>query len=354
LALQRRVAQAIARQVQVAVAPDVQKTLAAGRVVNPRAQELYLKGRELLLGAVNAQPFRFQGVTDAISMYEDALRIEPDWANPYAGLAEAKHWISELDPPRLFSESRDAARTAIALDDELSEAHAALAFGLSAYYWDWTGAEREYERCIELNASGNCLHGYAMMLTALGRFDEAAAVYTRAKERDPLAPVLRGNSIAGRIYARQFDAAEREAQQMIDAGMDLRYERAWALAWDGRLDEALRLFNGLAAEKPNDLATQASVVSTLAMSGKRDGARALLPALERANNRLERTTLGGARHLAAAYAHLGDREAAIATLERAYASPPAWLAYINVDPSFDSIRDDPRFQKLLKGMRLRE
>ena len=354
LALQRRVARDIARQVRVTVSPEVRRTLASGRAVNPRAQELYLRGREQFQAVINTQPFRLEGLADAVRSFEDALTVEPDWANPYAGIAEAKQWMSEIDPKRLFNESRDAARKVIALDDELADAHAALAYVLSAYFWDWASAEREYGRCIELNSAGGCLHGYAMMLSALGRFDEAASAYTRAKERDPLAPVLRINSASSRIYARQFDVAEREAQQMIDAGMDLRHERAWSLAWQGRVDEALETFKAQATENADDLDAQASLISVLAMAGRRSDARTLLPTLERASNRLERTTLGGATHLARAYAHLGDRDAAIATLERAYAAPPAWLANINVDPSFDVLRGDARFQDLLRRMRLRD
>jgi tetratricopeptide (TPR) repeat protein len=195
------------------------------------------------------------------------------------------------------------------------------------------------------------------MLTAIGRFDEASSAFARAKERDPLSPQLRINSALSRIRARQYDAAEREAREMIAAGMDLRNELAWALAWQGRSDEAVEILRTLAAESAvaaeDKLNAQASLISVLALAGKRSEALSLLPALEQASKDLERRTLGGATHLARAYAHLGNRDAAIATLERAIAAPPAWLAFINVDPSFEVLGEDARFLDLLRRMHLR-
>ena len=265
LALQRRVAQDIAREVRATVSPEERKTLTMRRAVDPRAQEMYLRGRELFQTVINTQPLRHERLAAAIRAYEDALAIEPDWANAAAGVAEAKHWMAPIDPKRLFDESRAAASKAIALDDEIADAHGALAYVSSAYFWDWTLAEREYRRSIELNAAGSYLHGYAMTLTsAWAFFDEAASAYTRAKERDPLAPSVRINSAWSRIY-RQYDVAEREAQQMIDAGMDLRSVRAWALAWQGRVDEALNMSDFLQPKTPETSRPAASPLDTASM-----------------------------------------------------------------------------------------
>jgi tetratricopeptide (TPR) repeat protein len=145
---------------------------------------------------------------------------------------------------------------------------------------------------------------------------------------------------------------------MIASGMDLRHERAWALAWQGRLDDAIEILRPLAAENTGSaedkINAQAALISVLAMAGKRSEALTLLPALERASKDLEPATMAGAKQLAKAYAHLGNRDAAITTLERALAAPPAWMANIAVDPSFDVLHEDPRFQDLLRRMRLRE
>jgi TolB-like protein/tRNA A-37 threonylcarbamoyl transferase component Bud32 len=358
LSLQRRVAQAIVGQVRVTVSPEVSRTLAASRAIQPRAQELYLRGRQQLQSAINTQPFNTEGVAEAIRTYEQARAIEPNWANPWAAIAEAKQWMSHIDPKRLFPESREAALTAISLDDAHADAHASLAYALSAYFWEWAPAEREYTKCIQLNPGAGCFHGYGMMLSALGRFDEANSAFARAKERDPLSPQLWINSASSRIRARQYDVAEREARQMIAAGMNLRYELAWALAWQGRPDEAVTILRPLAADDSEGaeekLKAQAALIGVLALAGKRDQALALLPALERANKDLERTTMAGTRYLAGAYEQLGDHDAAIAALQRASAAPPAWLAIINVDPSFEVLHRDARFQELLRRMRLRD
>jgi serine/threonine protein kinase/tetratricopeptide (TPR) repeat protein len=357
LSLQRRVAQDIARQVQVTVSPTERKALASGRSVDPRAQEHYLRGREAFQSAISTPRLRYEDLMGAIREYEAAIAIEPNWATAYAAVAEAKHWMAPIDPDRLFNESRDAARKAISLDDELADAHGALAYVSSAYFWDWALAEREYRRAIGLNPGITYNGGFAMMLSALGRHDEAAEAYTVARARDPLATVLRINFAWSRIFARQYEASEREARQMIDSGLDVRGVLAWALAWQGRADEAVTIFKTLAAEtagvlpgttSPSSMDVLSWLISGLAMAGKHDEARALLPDLERSSD-----SPIGARALARASAHLGDRGRAIAALERAYTAPPQWLANINVDPSFDVLRDDPKFQDLLRQMRLR-
>jgi TolB-like protein len=355
LALQRRVARDIARQVQVTVSPEERETLASARAVDARAQEHYLRGREAFQSTISKSPLRYQDLNGAIRSYEAAIAIEPDWATAYAAVAEAKHWMAPIDPSRLFNESREAARKAISLDETEANAHGALAYVSSAYFWDWPLAEREYRRAIELNPTISYNGGFGMMLTALGRHAEAAAAYGQARERDPLAPVLRTNFTWSRIFAREYEVAEREARLMIDSGLEARPLLAWALAWQGRMDEALPIFRILAAQtvpegtSPSGIDVQSWLVSGLAMAGRSGEARALLPALERSGD-----TPMGARALARALAHLGDRDGAMAALERAYASPPQWLANINVDPSFDVLRADPRFHDLLRRMHLRD
>jgi hypothetical protein len=131
---------------------------------------------------------------------------------------------------------------------------------------------------------------------------------------------------------------------------------AWALAWQGRLDESVTIFRALATEyagvppdttSPNSVDVQSWLICALAMSGRQGEARALLPALEKASQ-----SPMGARALAKAYAHLNDQDRAIAALERAFAAPPQWLANIAVDRSYDGLRADARFQDLLRRMGL--
>ncbi len=341
LALQRRVAAAITGELRATLAPEHASAITTARTVDPAAQDLYLRGRELFNAGIKAAPTeRLQLLTQAIRAYEEALTHEPDWSQAWSAIAQARHWLvmPTTNPDELFPASREAALKALALDDSNSEAHGSLAYVSAAYYWDWATAEREFQRARDLNRTTPYNHGFGMMLSALGRHDESRARFDEALLRDPLNLALQWNAAMGRARARDYAEAIRLAHGRWP------HVEGWARLWQGRPQEALSAFE---TARPLDVEARAGIAASMAKMGRTADARAMLPSLDAAS--ASRDLLD----LARAQAALGDRDLTLSTLERAYAVRLQWLGVINVEPSFDNLRNEPRFVDLLRRMGIR-
>ena len=348
LALQRRVAEAIAREVRATVTADDRERATSGRTVNPRAQDAYLRAGQLIYGGINAPARqRAEILLRAIDAYNEALVIQPDWAEAWAGIARARHWmvgsVPDSESQALYRASREAAVKAIGLDERVAVGHGALAYVSAANDWDFATAEREFKRAIELGPSGDYQHGYAMMLSVLGRHDEAKAMFEEAEGRDPLGFVLRINAAWDRWRARDFAAAADQARDIIARGndvLDAHQILGWALSFDGRHDEAIAELASN-AKRLSTSSARAAYAVVLARAGRRAEARAILREIE------SDTSPSAFRERAGVYACLGDRDHAMTELEHAYAARTTWLPAVNVEPLFDGLRQDPRFQALL-------
>ena len=344
LSLQRQVAEAIAREVRAVVTPEEQQTLHEGRSIDPKAMELYLRGREsLYLGTSTANGRSMPALEQAVTSFTDALKIEPNWAEAYAGIAAARHWMvgnDSDDAPALFAASREAARKAIALDDRVAEAHGALAYVSAAFDWDLGLADREYRRAIALNNS--YFHGYAMLLSALGRHDESKTMFDKAEARDPLAVTLLVNAALGRLRARDFAGALLLIQRLAEldpAGITRHFVLGRVLLAQGRPVDAMAELE----QAGTGFDVTAALACALARAGRTADARARLA-------QLETTAKVPANDvdLATVYVSLGDRVRALAALENAEKRKATWLPFINTDPAFDDLHGQPRFAALLR------
>lgn len=347
LALQRRVALAIAREVRAAIAPQDQRKSSTARAIDPRSQDAYLRGRQLFFAGTNTRgKVRAQFLEQAIAAYTEALALEPEWAEAWAGIAAARHWMvgAAPDDRAWFEASREAALKAIAFDPLVVEGHGALAYVSAAHDADAVTAELEFKRTLDLNPSSGHRHGYAMLLSALGRHDEAAAMFVEAKKRDPAAVVLRVNEAWDRLRARQYGEALRLASDLLAQGTDPSAPMAvttWAHLWDGRRELALDELEPL---RPTDSHNKRlSHIAVLACAGRAAEARKRLRDLEGADS-------VASLELARVHACLGQADRALDALENARAARATWMLNINVEQAFDAIRDDPRFQALLRSM----
>ena len=341
LDLQRRVAEAIAVEVRATITPDEQQSLRATRTINPAAMELYLKGKESLFRG-NSTPAGFvpEALLGALETFNEALKLEPDWAELHSGIAAAQHWLASggLDPHVRFPASRAAAERAIQLDDRQADAHGALAYVSFAYFWNLDLSEREYKRAIELGAGPTHSVGYSRLLQSLRRFDEAGQAMEQAVTRNPLSAVFRWERAQFSLMARKYDEAIARAADIPASGANTRrLVTGQALLLQGHTQKAI-------AELEQGPSI-AFLAVALARTGRVAEARTRLAEFEkRAQSGADQVTL------AAIYVSLGDRRRALDALDRAFAEKALWLPVINANPWLDDLRGEPRFQSLLQRL----
>jgi len=251
--------------------------------------------------------------------------------------------------------ARAAAEKALALDDSLSDAHAALGQVLVIYEWKREEGMRELRRAIELNPNDqNATHWYALALAGLGRFEEALAQMQRAREIDPLAVIVRANVGFILYRARRYEEAVRHLRETVaiePANVMSRFRLGMALEASGRLDEALEEFRAMNPSAEDPLAF-AAIARVLALLGRRDDAREeLARVLEHARN-----TYVPAIFLAAIYVALGEHEPAFEYLERAVEERNTLLLWLPSDWTWEPLRGHPRFSQVLEsvGLTLRD
>ena len=213
LALQAELAGAIAQAVQVKVQPEEQRRLAARGTVDPEAYDAYLKGRFFWN---KRSP---QGIAKAIAYFQQAIDRDPTYAPAYSGLSDAYRMsgLATLPPREYMPKAEAAARKALALDETLAEAHSSLAGVLYRYHWDWEGAEREFQRCLELDPSYAEGHrAYAIYLLTVRRHEEAVAEARRARELSPLSPVINVELATALVRVGRYDEAIQQVQRTLE------------------------------------------------------------------------------------------------------------------------------------------
>jgi TolB-like protein/tRNA A-37 threonylcarbamoyl transferase component Bud32/Flp pilus assembly protein TadD len=344
LALQSEVGRAIANEIKVKLTPQEQGLLTSTRAVKPEALDAYLKGRDYFNQARNmAGAEGVELLKKSISYYEQAISIQPDYAQAYAGLASARHWRG------LYPQSKEAAMKALQIDETVAEAHAALGYVLMFYDWDWAGAEREAKRAIELNPSDSESHWvYAIYLTQVGHLDEAIRENNRVQDLDPLTVILWGDMGQTYLFARQYDRAIEQFRRVIDKEPNLPGGHTGlgrAYIFKGMHDEGIaEIRKGAELAGGNPLSTALFAWAYAASGSRSEATKILDESLKRLANGENVSKI----RIASAYAALGDKDQAFAWLEKAYAEHSDSILDLKVDPAFDSLRSDQRFTDLLR------
>ena len=349
LALQSEVAHAIADEIRIQVTPDERARLRSKGAVNPAAHVAYLQGSFLW------NRFTGESVKEAIRRYEEALAIDPNYAAAYAGLADsyimlANHHI--LPPREGYSLARRAAEQGLALDESLGELHTSLGWIHRLFDWDWPAAERESLRAVQLNpgyAFGRSR--YALLLSGMGRHEEAVAEAQREHELDPLnllTYTVVGDTL---FYARRFDrsvASYRKCLELDPTFGAAHTDLARSLEQVGRADEAIEEWVR-GTRGPDGLSPPSSGLAILyARAGRLDDARATLEGVQALAQKQFVSPYG----IASYYAVIGDNDRALDWLERAYSERDGTLVWLKVHPRLDGLRGEPRFRDLLARMRL--
>jgi TolB-like protein/DNA-binding winged helix-turn-helix (wHTH) protein/Tfp pilus assembly protein PilF len=345
LVLQSEIAREISDEIQAAlgdhkpIAPIVQPTL------SPQAYEaynLYLKGQYFW------NKRTAEGFQEAIGYFQQATAKDPSYARAYAGLADSYALIgtySGAPSAEFSSQARAAALRALQLDDSLPEAHAALALIVQNHDYDWQTAEKEFKRAIELNPNyATAHHWYAEHLTWRGRFDEALRESERARQLDPISLIVAADNGATLYYSRQYDRAI--AQFIAVRELDPDFPRArmilYAYAQKGMFAEALA-----DTQKQFPAATPWRWSALAYIYGRGGRLREAEYALRKLLD-LNRRQPMDPMVVVLAYVGMGKNDQAIAWLEKAYVQRSNGLTVLNVDPAYDPLRHDPRFQDLLK------
>jgi TolB-like protein/DNA-binding winged helix-turn-helix (wHTH) protein/tetratricopeptide (TPR) repeat protein len=341
-ALQAEIAQGIAEQVQLSVTLAAQPPGPGDRAVDPSAYEAYLRGRLMWNRRTE------EDTKKALEYFEQAIRLDPDFAPAYAGLADAYALLTsynQLSPSDAFPKARAAALRALQLDHDLAEAHASLGMVKLAYEWDWAGAEEGFKRAMTLNPNYTPAQlWYGQYLWAAGRLDEAIQAVKRAQELDPKAVANYLTAAAVFIHQRQYDQALAAYRQVLDLNPNepTAYKAMSRIyAKKGLLVEAEALWQKAAeiAGWPKDLRWSSRSTD----AGKDDR---LLDHL----NFLLKQKYVRPTSVAKLYADFNDKERAFAWLERAWQERDSQLLFLRLDESWDKLRDDPRFTNLVRRM----
>jgi TolB-like protein/DNA-binding winged helix-turn-helix (wHTH) protein/Tfp pilus assembly protein PilF len=351
LALQSDVAGAIAREIKLKLPSEERARLADTPSVNPEAYELYLKGRYFWNKRTN------DGFIKAIRYFEQATTLDPQYAQPYAGLADAYALLGsmpnhEISRGEAMPKAKVAALKALQLNNSLADAHTSLAFVEMQYEWDWPGSEKEFKRALELNPNYATAHQwYAVWLMSQGKQVPALEEERRAQEADPLSTIIKTDTAQLLLYAGRNDEAVQQAQRAleIDPGFLLGHDYL-AVAYTAKQDyqAAISEFQWVLAANKGDLWATSGLAWTYALAGQRRKTEAILRDMLHGATNSEDLTL----QLAIVYAALGENDQAFAWLERAYQRREGGLILFNVGLEFQSLHLDPRFDDLARRLGL--
>ena len=344
------VAKAIADQLRAHITRQEEQVIAAKPTKNIEAYDAYLRGRYFWNKRTS------DGIKHAIEHFQQSIERDPDFALGYAGLADsyiALTFYNFAAPHETMPKAKESAIKALALDNTLAEAHASLAHILMNYDWNWSAAEKEFKRSIELKPDYATAHEWYAIhyLTATGRLEEAVQEMKKALELEPASLVMNTFMGATLYYAGRYDEAIDQCRRTIE--MDPNFAVAhWhlGLAYEQKqaLDAATEEFKKAISLSGGSPLMKAALVRAYAKSQKKHEANEMLNEL----NELSKQQYVSAYEVATIYVALGNNEQAFQLLEEGYAEHSFHLVYLNVSPQFKSVRSDPRFQDLVQRLGL--
>ena len=339
---QSNVAQRVVEALQIKLGIEAARALAKKPTENPEAHRLYLLGR------YEFGKYSEAGWTSSIRYYEQALKLDPNYALAYCGLADTYAYMGGVVMPskEAVVKEKEFAQRALQLEPQLAEAHLSLACALGGAF-DWRNAQVEFDRAIELNPNLAWAYEiYAWFLVGAGRSDEAIAKVKKAIELDPLNSFFQAALAHFLYHARRYDDAIVQIKKTLEldpASTLARHLLGCCLLWKGDTAGAIAEF-----QRSKIMVTGAWYQGLLgyayAISGDRPKAEQILRELEEmARRQYVNSTAFADIHLG-----LGEKEKALDWLERSYQDQESACWYLKVDPIYDSVRNEPRFQALVQ------
>ncbi|HEY6139726.1 MAG TPA: protein kinase [Thermoanaerobaculia bacterium] len=345
LDLQRDLAAEISSQLRAQLTGDERARLSKHSADNSAAFQLYLKGR-YFANKYNDEEQNRRG----IEYYNQAIEADPTYAQAWAGIAEAYYSLSNLHmaPKEAMPRAREAAKRALASDDSLAAAHTALAIVLAWYDWDFKGGDREFRRAVSLNPNDSDAHAaYGDFLTARGDFSRAIAEKRRAEMLDPLSANVTWQVARTLFYAGRLDEASEQLKRTTELDDHFPYTyylQALIAQRKGRDDVALQLLqHGMQLGDRSQLFVGAEGYTNARLGRRAEAMRDVEELQARASGAYTVPLL-----LARIHAALGEKDKALELLQKVYDDRSESIVWLKVDPTFESLRDDTRYQALLK------
>ena len=350
LAVQQEISREVSENLRLRLTGDEQQRISKPYTESAAAYELYLKGRYFYGKGTE------EGLKKALEYYQQAIDKDPNYALAYVGMGNSFKALGGVlgfaSPGSTIPQGSAWIMKALAIDDTLPEAHAALADFKLSYDWNWPEGEREYKRALELNPNQASAHGgYGTYLQSLGRFDEAVAARQRNRQLDPTSPGVVANVGYPLYYARRFDQALEHFRRSLELDPDYSWGHLWigqVYVQQGRHVEAINEIKKAITLSNGNTRDIATLGHAYAIAGKRSEALKILAELQE----LAKQKYVSPYFIALVYVGLGEKDQAFAWLEKAYQERHPYLILIKVEPVFDVLRSDPRFQDLVQRIGL--
>lgn len=348
LSVQSSIAQKTVGALALQLTGEERSMLSKRYTDNLEAYQLYLKGR------YSSKKTTPEGFWKAIEYYNQAIALDRHYALAYAGLADCYYWLSFGMPPReVMPKMKAMAMKAVEFDESLAEAHSSLSIALAYYDLDWSSAEKEIKRAMELNPGNFQVHlSYGDLLSSLGRFDDATVEFKKAQELDPTSTMISAYLAYNFVRSGDYDRAIEESLRALDLEPDaheLNGVLGFAYLYKGEPTKALAAFQKIRdIVKPSTFGLEGIGRSYAAM-GERNKSLNIIDELREASKREYVSSFP----IATIYLQLGDKNKALEYLEKTYEERNTTsLALLKTDRQFDVLRSDPRFITLLRKLNL--
>lgn len=343
LAIQDEIARAISHSLKFKLTRRDQIRLSKRPTDNIEAYNLYLRGRYFW------NKYTKDGTLKALDAFEQAIKIDPNYALAYCGIADSNFRLSNIHfpPSEVWPKAKQAALKAVEIDEHLAEAHSSLGLVKVYYDHDWIGAETEFRKALELNPDLALAHQrYGSYLTFMGRFEESIRHYETALELDPNSLQI-NNNLATTYFLRGDHERATEiilkASELEPNYVPVHFTKGWLYLEQNRLEEAIAEFEAIYKLDNEQYHPMSFMGYALALAGKREEAETILNALED----ISRRKYVSPYCMLVIHLGLGARERVFEILEQLYNERNDWLVWLKISPELKTIRDDSRFQSFL-------
>jgi TolB-like protein/Tfp pilus assembly protein PilF len=343
VSLQSEIARDVSDSLRAKLSPDDQAKVTKEYTANPDAYQFYLKGRYLLSKATP------ESQKQSVEYFDKAIALDPNFSLAYSGKADAYTLLgtvfnAQMSPGEAMQNARVAAENALKLDPSLAAAYTSRAWIKFRFDWDWPGAEEDFKRATALEPRNAQAHQwYGEFLSCMGRHDEAIAEMKSARDLEPFSPIISWNLGKALFTAARYDEAMTEFQRTLE--LDPNFSRVF------RFISILYERKGMMKEAFEAFSKQQEIASLDAADLRHTFETEGLPAARRKAFEWYSRQADTPIMRALAYAALNKKQNAVDELEKAYADRAGALVGLKTENPWDSLRDEPRFQDLLRRMK---